>query len=142
MPEQWAGHPDVMTQPPEAASRAAAFGGVTTIVDFAGDLALTRDPGAARVPIAEAVERRRAVFRGHSYTDFAFHYILAGEVAPETIGEIGEAIQDGTASFKIFTTFRPDPGAATATSGPSSRRWPGAAASWPCTPRRTTSSPT
>src|SRR2546425_13230628 len=34
VPEQWSGRPDVMTQPPEAASRAAAFGGVTTIVDF------------------------------------------------------------------------------------------------------------
>jgi len=107
VPEQWAGQPDVMTQPPEAASRAAAFGGVTTIVDFAGDLSLTRDPTARRVPIAEAVERRRGVFRGHSYTDYAFHYILAGEVPPQTIGEIGEAIQDGIASFKIFTTFRP-----------------------------------
>jgi dihydropyrimidinase len=107
VPEAWAGRPDVMTQPPEAASRAAAFGGVTTVVDFAGDLTLTPDPDAPRVPIAEAVERRRAVFRGHSYTDFAFHYILAGEVTPQTIGEIGEAIQDGTATFKIFTTFRP-----------------------------------
>src|SRR6058998_1309208 len=107
VPEQWSGRPDVMTQPPEAASRAAAFGGVTTIVDFAGDLTLTPDPHARRVSIAEAVERRRAVFRGHAYTDFAFHYILAGEVAPQTVGEIGEAIQDGTASFKIFTTFRP-----------------------------------
>ena len=107
VPEAWAGRPDVMTQPPEAASRAAAFGGVTTVVDFAGDLTLTPDPNVPRVSIAEAVERRRAVFRGHSYTDFAFHYILAGEVAPHTIGEIGEAIQDGIASFKIFTTFRP-----------------------------------
>ncbi len=107
VPEAWAGQPDVMTQPPEAASRAAAFGGVTTIVDFAGDLSLSPDPRAPRVPIAEAVERRRTVFRGHSYTDFAFHYILAGEVRPETIGEIGEAIQAGVASFKIFTTFRP-----------------------------------
>jgi dihydropyrimidinase len=107
VPEQWTGRPDVMTQPPEAASRAAAFGGVTTIVDFAGDLTLTPDPQARRVSIPEAIERRRAVFRGHSYTDFAFHYILAGEVAPQTVGEIGEAIQEGTASFKIFTTFRP-----------------------------------
>src|ERR687888_1411360 len=107
VPEQWSGKPDVMTQPPEAASRAAAFGGVTTIVDFAGDLTLTPDPNAPRVPVAQAVERRRAVFRGHSYTDFAFHYILAGEVAPQTVGEIGETLQDGTASFKIFTTFRP-----------------------------------
>ncbi|MGH8733845.1 MAG: amidohydrolase family protein, partial [Burkholderiales bacterium] len=35
------------------------------------------------------------------------HYILAGEVAPQTIGEIGEAIKSGVASFKIFTTFTP-----------------------------------
>src|SRR5262252_3831131 len=107
VPEMWAGKPDVMTQPPEAATRAAAFGGVTTVIDFAGDLDLAPSPNAPRVPIAEHVERRRAVFRGHSYTDFAFHYILAGEVAPQTIGEIGEAIQSGVASFKIFTTFRP-----------------------------------
>ena len=107
VPEAWAGKPDVMTQPPEAASRAAAFGGVTTIVDFAGDLTLSPDPRTPRVSIPQAIEQRRAVFRGHSYTDFAFHYILAGEVPPATVGEIGEAIQDGTASFKIFTTFRP-----------------------------------
>jgi dihydropyrimidinase len=107
VPEQWTGRPDVMTQPPEAASRAAAFGGVTTIVDFAGDLSLSPDPSARRLSIPEVIERRRAVFRGHSYTDFAFHYILAGDVPPETVGEIGEAIQEGIASFKIFTTFRP-----------------------------------
>src|SRR5262245_57343536 len=107
VPEIWAGRPDVMTQPPEAATRAAAFGGVTTVVDFAGDLSLTSDPRARRVSISEAVERRRAVFRDHAYTDFAFHYILAGEVRPETVGEIGDAIRDGIASFKIFTTFRP-----------------------------------
>jgi len=41
VPEHWAGTPDVFTQPPEAASRAAAFGGVTTVIDFAGDLILT-----------------------------------------------------------------------------------------------------
>ena len=70
-------------------------------------MSLTPDPRARRVSISEAVERRRAVFRGHSYTDFAFHYILSGEVTPETVGEIGEAIQEGIASFKIFTTFWP-----------------------------------
>ena len=50
------------------------------------------------------LETRRAMFRGHSYTDFAFHYILAGEVPAATVGQIGEAIQEGVASFKIFTT--------------------------------------
>ena len=38
VPSEWSGQPDIMTQPPQDASRAAAFGGVTTIVDFAGDL--------------------------------------------------------------------------------------------------------
>ena len=101
VPEQWAGIPEVMTQPPEAASRAAAFGGVTTIIDFAGSLTTGRGPAS----IMHALEQRREAFRGHSYTDFAFHYILSGEVTPVTVGEIGEAIQAGVASFKIFTTF-------------------------------------
>jgi dihydropyrimidinase len=107
VPESWAGNPDVMTQPPEAASRAAAFGGVTTIVDFAGDLSLEGPGNKEPSSILHVLEQRRDVFRTHSYTDFTFHYILAGEVAPETIGEIGEAIQEGVASFKIFTTFHP-----------------------------------
>jgi dihydropyrimidinase len=105
VPEAWAGRPEVMTQPPEAASRAAAFGGVTTVIDFAGNL--NPPPGAvsSRESIMRVVEERRSVFHGHAYTDFAFHYILAGRVAPEVINQIGEAVQEGIASFKIFTTF-------------------------------------
>jgi dihydropyrimidinase len=105
VPEAWAGRPEVMTQPPEAASRAAAFGGVTTIIDFAGNLNPTPGASPTEQSIMQVVERRRQVFRGHAYTDFAFHYILAGQVAPEVIGQIGEAVQEGIASFKIFTTF-------------------------------------
>jgi dihydropyrimidinase len=107
VPEHWAGIPEVMTQPPEAASRAAAFGGVTTIVDFAGDLSLNPAGGILTSTIMHDVEQRRSAFHTHSYTDYTFHYILAGEVTPTTVGEIGEAIQEGVASFKIFTTFHP-----------------------------------
>jgi dihydropyrimidinase len=107
VPEFWSGQADVMTQPPEAASRAAAFGGVTTIIDFAGDLSFAESSGQEPRSIMEVIAERRDVFRTHSYTDFAFHYILAGEVAPVTIGEIKEAIQEGVGSFKIFTTFHP-----------------------------------
>ena len=106
VPDYWAGgDTGIYTQPPEAASRAAAFGGVTTYVDFAGALPLT--PGAVPPsdPITGQIEVRRDVFRGHSYTDYTFHYILAGAIPPVTLGEIGEAIQSGVASFKIFTTF-------------------------------------
>ena len=105
VPKIWAGRSEVITQPPEAASRAAAFGGVTTFVDFAGNLAITPGETPSVDPIMTQVEERRNAFAGHSYTDFAFHFILGGEVPPTTIGEIGEAIQAGVASFKIFTTF-------------------------------------
>ena len=106
VPAHWAGIPEVMTQPPEAASRAAAFGGVTTIIDFAGNLGPDA-AGGGPASIMLALEQRREAFRGHSYTDYAFHYILSGAVTPATLGEIGEAIQAGVASFKIFTTFTP-----------------------------------
>ncbi len=105
VPEAWAGRPEVMTQPPEAASRAAAFGGVTTVIDFAGNLNPAPDAESSPESIMSVVEGRRNVFRGHAYTDFAFHYILAGQVTPQVIGQIGEAVQSGVASFKIFTTF-------------------------------------
>ena len=105
VPEQWAGRPEVFTQPPEAATRAAAFGGVTTLLDFAGTLPVTSDDPVSPDPIMRQMESRRQAFSGHSYIDFAYHYILAGAVSPQTIGEIGEAIEAGQASFKIFTTF-------------------------------------
>ena len=107
VPEVWAGRPEVMTQPPEAASRAAAFGGVTTLIDFAGDLPITPGDLPSTEPILKQVESRNSVFSGHSYIDFTYHFILGGEVPPSMIGEIGEAIQAGVASFKIFTTFHP-----------------------------------
>ena len=106
VPDYWAGgRTEVFTQPPEAASLAAAFGGVTTYIDFAGSLPLTPGQAPPAEPIMSQVEARRKLFEGHSYIDFAFHYILAGAVTPETIGEIADAIQSGVASFKIFTTF-------------------------------------
>ena len=68
VPETWAGRSEVLTQPPEAASRAAAFGGVTTFVDFSGEL-----PGSqpSTDPIILRLEKRREAFTGHSYTDFS-----------------------------------------------------------------------
>lgn len=95
----WAGRRGVVTQSPEAASRAAAFGGVTTIVDFAWS-----DPERPEA-ILETLAARREIFAGHSHTDFAFHYVLAGEVSPGTLARIGEAVRSGIASFKVFTTF-------------------------------------
>ena len=105
VPQTWAGRSEVVTQPPEAASRAAAFGGVTTFVDFSGGLPIAPGDQPSTDPLMMQVEKRRQAFAGHSYIDFAYHQILAGEVSDTTIGEIREAIQSGLASFKIFTTF-------------------------------------
>ncbi len=107
VPPDWTGQADVMTQPPEAATRAAAFGGVTTMVDFAGDLSRKALSGESRRPMLATIERRREVFRTHSYIDYAFHYIIAGEVRSETVGEIREALEEGIGSFKIFTVNHP-----------------------------------
>ena len=77
---------------------------MTTIIDFAGDLSRKALRGERRRPLLEVLERRRAVFRDHCYTDFAFHYMLAGECGHQAAGQIAEALQEGVGSFKIFTT--------------------------------------
>ncbi len=115
IPEKWAGRPEVITSPPQASSRAAAFGGVTTIVDFAGNFNFAPVKGADQRAIMEVIEERRDVFKNHCYTDYAFHYIFRGDelqAAPDTIHQIGEA-------------------------GPFLRRWPSMEELWPSMPRRT-----
>src|SRR5215470_6400424 len=81
--------------PPEQVSRAAIFGGTTTLVDFAvWEQGLT---------LARAIEDKESVWR-QGYTDYGLHVMLQGAVPPEVIDQIPEAIQGGFASFKIFTT--------------------------------------
>ncbi len=110
IPEKWAGRPEVITSPPEKSSRAAAFGGVTTIVDFAGNFNFAPVERLDPKHIMQVIEERRGAFRDHCYTDFTFHYILRGDelqVAPDLVEQIGECIEDGLASFKIFTVHDP-----------------------------------
>jgi len=102
VPAAWAGRRDVYTQQPPDASRAALFGGVTTFIDFAGPP--RRDDGQPPIPdIQNDILARRAQFEGRSYTDFAFHYTLFGDVSPDTLDQIAAAVQAGIASFKVFT---------------------------------------
>ena len=99
VPEIWTGRPGVETQSPEAASRAAAFGGTTMLIDFARPL-----HGATPL---EAVEQRVQRFSGHSYIDFAFHCVFNGVSPPEHIAQIKELIASGVASMKTWTITRP-----------------------------------
>ncbi len=97
VPVAWTGQQGVMTQTPDAATRAAAHGGTTTVIDFA--------PAGHGVDLLAAVEERKAQFHGRAYIDYAFHCTLRGAVSDETIAQIKGAIDAGVASFKIFTTF-------------------------------------
>ena len=87
---------NLRTAPPEQVSRAALFGGTTTLMDFA-----IQYPG---IDIATAIRERTDVWQGNSYADYAHHLMLLGEVPPPILESLHEHIEDGFASVKIFTT--------------------------------------
>ncbi|HOT92487.1 MAG TPA: dihydropyrimidinase [Anaerolineae bacterium] len=79
-------------------SRAAAFGGVTTVVDFAAQI-----PGRS---FAEALEARLAE-AAPSHIDYAFHMTVT-DVPPGQEDVLGELLDLGIQSIKLFTTYRPN----------------------------------
>ena len=87
---------DIYTAPPEQVSRAALFGGTTTVTDFAAQF--------GDVDILQAIEERHSRWRGNSYCDYSYHCMLLGEVPSNIIAQMPEAIQAGFPTFKIFTT--------------------------------------
>jgi len=96
----WTNGDEVWLQSPDAATRAAAFGGTTTVASFAFLGVHAREE---RHP-SRAVEDRRAVFGGHSYVDYTFHPALVGNVEATVVDALGEAVTDGIPTFKAFTT--------------------------------------
>ena len=93
---------------PEVISQAAIFGGTTTVVDFANWRAGTDLP--------QAIERKDALFKGHSYTDYTFHCILVGmgtegstpqQQVPlplAVIDQIEDLVRGGFTTVKVWTT--------------------------------------
>ena len=80
----------------EPVSLAAIHGGTTTVLDFA-----TQVPGHdLHHALGEAAER----WQGNAYTDYSYHPIFTRGAEDHVIAQIGELVQDGYASFKIFTT--------------------------------------
>jgi dihydropyrimidinase len=96
----WTRGEEVWLQSPEGATRAAAFGGTTTVASFAFMGVHARDE---RHP-SRAVEDRRALFAGRSYVDYTFHPALVGNIEPAVVAALGEAVADGIPTFKAFTT--------------------------------------
>jgi dihydropyrimidinase len=82
--------------PPEQVSRAALFGGTTTLIDFV--------PVAEEQTLRAAIELRESDWKGACYCDYGLHLMLFDHISPTKLGEIPEALQAGYASVKMFTT--------------------------------------
>lgn len=79
-------------------SRAAAFGGTTTFIDFG-----LQAGGASPVKAIQAKIDELGVQQPH--IDYALHLMLTGAVSFEAMDELREVITGGVPSFKMFTTF-------------------------------------
>ncbi|HEY1414115.1 MAG TPA: hypothetical protein VGF36_18360 [Rhodopila sp.] len=85
-----------LTEPPDVVSKAAVHGGTTTMIDF------TR--ASQGKDVREAIERREQDWHGHCACDYAQHLMVEGALPIDLPGQIGEAIQAGFSTVKIFTT--------------------------------------
>ncbi len=85
-----------LTDPPDVVSKAAVHGGTTTMIDF------TRASQGANV--RDAIEKRELDWKGHTACDYAQHLMVEGALPLDLPGQIGEAIQAGFPTVKIFTT--------------------------------------
>lgn len=77
-------------------SRAAAYGGTTTLMDFA-----IRKPGE---DLVDTIAAKEAEWAGRSYVDYGYHVTFKGEIPFEVIDQIGEVIAAGYPSFKVWMT--------------------------------------
>lgn len=80
----------------EAVTRAAAYGGTTTIVDFA-----IPDPGESSL---EAFERKRENAENNAYVDYGLHACVT-DVNRRTLGELPQLIERGASSVKMFMVY-------------------------------------
>ncbi len=79
------------------ATRAAAFGGTTTVIDFI-------EPAYPGQALLEAYRERAAEARGQSVVDFNFHMTLCAADAA-TLSQVPDVLAAGMPSFKVYTTY-------------------------------------
>src|SRR5437016_13460620 len=92
---------DLLSAPPEQVSRAALYGGTTTLLDFA--------PCPSDQPLQQSIELRQKEWADACYCDYGFHLLLHGKLSQGVLGALPEAIAEGHASVKMFTTdIRPN----------------------------------
>ncbi len=86
----------------EVGTRVAAFGGVTTVIDFATQL-----PGQ---DVREAVNNRHQEVGNKAYVDYALHVMLTALPEDDDVlqGWMNDLIVLGTPAAKVYTTYRPN----------------------------------
>src|SRR2546423_6058479 len=77
----------------ETGTRAAAFGGTTTIVDFA-----VQSRGKS---LREGLDAWHAKAERHAVVDYGFHMIMS-DVNDATLVEMDRLVEEGVPDFKLF----------------------------------------
>jgi dihydropyrimidinase len=80
----------------ETGTRAAAFGGTTTIVDFA-----VQSKGKS---LREGLDAWMAKAEGNAVADYGFHMIMS-DVNDDTLKEMDALVSEGIPDFKLFTAY-------------------------------------
>ena len=80
----------------ETGTRAAAFGGTTTIVDFA-----VQSRGKS---LREGLDAWHAKAEGNAVADYGFHMIMS-DVNDDTLAEMDGLVAEGVPDFKLFTAY-------------------------------------
>ncbi|MGZ8475176.1 MAG: dihydropyrimidinase [Candidatus Limnocylindria bacterium] len=80
----------------ETGTRAAAFGGTTTIIDFA-----VQSKGAA---LRAGLDAWHAKAEGKACIDYGFHMIMS-DVTDATLAEMDGLVDEGVTDFKLFTAY-------------------------------------
>ena len=80
----------------ETGTRAAAFGGTTTIVDFA-----VQSRGQS---LREGLDAWHAKAEGNAVADYGFHMIMS-DVNDDTLKEMDTLVAEGVPDFKLFTAY-------------------------------------
>jgi dihydropyrimidinase len=80
----------------ETGTRAAAFGGTTTIIDFA-----VQGKGQA---LREGLDAWHAKAEGKACIDYGFHMIMS-DVTDATLAEMDTLVGEGVTDFKLFTAY-------------------------------------
>ncbi|HEY0442747.1 MAG TPA: dihydropyrimidinase [Candidatus Limnocylindrales bacterium] len=80
----------------ETGTRAAAFGGTTTIVDFA-----VQSKGKS---LREGLDAWHAKAEGNAVADYGFHMIVS-DVTDDSLREMDQLVGEGIPDFKLFTAY-------------------------------------